>query len=244
MDVAEQISEHIAALEREGTHLATVAADLTAAVPPCPRWTVHDLVTHLGGVHRWATSIVREQLDDDPLDEPDAAFVAPAPGEDVRQWFRAGLADLVDALRAADPALQCFTFLPAPSPLAFWARRQAHETAIHRADAESATGAITPFPADFAADGIDELNAFVGRRRKFRHVDAPRTLAIRPDDADGWTITLAPDGVRAVAGAGPAEATVSGSASDLYLWVWNRPATIVVDGDQDVTALWRHVQIR
>ena len=244
MDVTEQVTEHIAALDREGTHLAATAADLTAAVPPCPQWTVQDLVTHLGGIHRWATSIVRDQLADDPLDEPGAAFVAPAPGEDVRQWFVDGLAGMVDALRAADPVLRCFTFLPAPSSLAFWARRQAHETAIHRADAESVTGSITPFPADFAADGIDELYAFIGRRRRFRHVDEPRTLAIRPNDADGWTITLAPDGIRAATGAGPAEATVSGTASDLYLWVWNRPATVVVDGDEDVAALWRHVQIR
>src|SRR6204780_1534249 len=51
----------------------------------------------------------------------------------------------------------CCGFLDAPSPLAFWARRQAHEPAIHRADAESAAGDVTPFPAVFAADGIDEL---------------------------------------------------------------------------------------
>lgn len=34
--------------------------------------------------------------------------------------------------------VDCWTFLDAPSPLAFWARRQAHETAIHRADAQLA----------------------------------------------------------------------------------------------------------
>ena len=49
------------------------------------------------------------------------------------------------------------TFLPAPSPLAMWARRQAHETSIHRCYAESATGATTGFDPTFAADGIDEL---------------------------------------------------------------------------------------
>ena len=39
--------------------------------------------------------------------------------------------------------MRCFAFLPAPSPLAFWARRQAHETGIHRADVESAGFACT-----------------------------------------------------------------------------------------------------
>jgi len=40
-------------------------------------------------------------------------------------------------LASAPPDLDCLTFLAAPSPLAMWARRQAHETAIHRVDAES-----------------------------------------------------------------------------------------------------------
>ena len=34
------------------------AADLSAAVPTCPGWTVTRLVRHTGIVHRWATQIV------------------------------------------------------------------------------------------------------------------------------------------------------------------------------------------
>jgi len=212
-------------------------------VPPCPQWTVRDLVTHLGGVHRWATSIVRDGLDHDPAPrEEDLA----TPGDrDVVDWFRDGHAALLSALRAAGPELRCYTFYAAPSPLAFWARRQAHETAIHRADAESAGGAITAFPTDFAADGIAELlTGFAARRRSFSRVDGPRTLGLRPTDAEGWTVTLAPDGVHSTPGSGPAEVIVSGTASDVYLWVWNRPATVVVDGDPDLTELWHHVRVR
>ena len=47
-------------------------------------------------------------------------------------------ANLIEALDSASPDLEAWTFLPAPSPLAMLARRQAHETAIHRYDAESA----------------------------------------------------------------------------------------------------------
>src|SRR5882757_9685981 len=206
--------EFVTQLEQDGARLAAVAG-LDSDVPPCPQWTVRDLVTHTGGVHRWATSIVRDRLDDDPASDDTPL---PSPGaRDVVEWFVEGHTELVQALRAADPDLQCWTFLPAPSPLAFWARRQAHETAIHRADTESATGPITPFAAEFALDGIDELHSFLARRPTFKHVETPRTIALRPDGAAGWTVTLAPDGVRAVAGAGPADATVSGSASDLYL---------------------------
>ena len=37
---------------------AASAADLSAAVPTCPGWTVTRLVRHTGIVHRWATQIV------------------------------------------------------------------------------------------------------------------------------------------------------------------------------------------
>lgn len=239
MQVAEQIDQ----LEQDGARLADAAGDLDAAVPPCPLWTVRDLVTHIGGVHRWAATIVRDRLDHDPA--PREADLAMPGAQDVVDWFREGHSDLVHTLRIADPTMQCYTFMPAPAPLAFWARRQAHETAVHRADTESARGAITPFPTGFAADGIDEMiNGFAARRHTFRHVDRPRTFAIRPDDAAAWTVTLAPDGVRAVSAAGPAEASISGSASDLYLWLWNRPATVKVDGDQDVADLWHYVRVR
>jgi uncharacterized protein (TIGR03083 family) len=238
-----QVAEHLAQLEDDGVRLADAAAALDAEVLPCRPWTVRDLITHVGGVHRWATSIVRDRLDQDPAPREDDLAV-PGPREPV-EWFREGHAELLATLRTADPDLQCYTFLPAPSPRAFWARRQAHETAIHRADAETAFGAITPFPASFAVDGIDEMiNGFARRRRSFRHVDAARTMAVAPDDAEGWTVTLAPDGVRSTPGVTPAEATVSGSASDLYLWLWNRPAPVVVAGDEDVAAIWRNVRVR
>jgi len=48
------------------------------------------------------------------------------------------------ALSAAPPDLRCWTFLPAPSPLAMWARRQAHETTVHRVDAELAAASVAP----------------------------------------------------------------------------------------------------
>jgi hypothetical protein len=50
------------------------------------------------------------------------------------------------------------------------APRQAHETAIHRADAQSAAGTKPEYPAEFAADGINELIMGFGRRRKYAPV--------------------------------------------------------------------------
>ena len=171
-----EIAEHIDALRREGDLLADAAerAGLDAAVPPCPSWQVRDLLRHTGYIHRWATRHVAE-CPDHVLDGPPEEEIlrGGAPDPELLDWFRAGHVALVETLTAADPALECATFMPAPSSLAFWARRQAHETAIHRADAESAAGKIPEYLAGFAADGIDELITGFGRRRKYQPAAAP-----------------------------------------------------------------------
>ena len=41
---------------------AIEGADLSTPVPTCPEWTLRDLVTHMGQIHRWVDGIVRERL--------------------------------------------------------------------------------------------------------------------------------------------------------------------------------------
>src|SRR6202042_448352 len=110
-------------------------------------------------------------------------------------WFLAGCEALTSTLSSADPQLQCWTFLPAPSPLAFWARRQAHETAIHRVDAELAGGEPGGVPAGLAADGVDELLlAFFGRGQDQPACADDRVLAVRAADAgQDWHVRLTGD---------------------------------------------------
>jgi uncharacterized protein (TIGR03083 family) len=237
--------DHLEHLHRDGLALADVAerSGLEAPVPTCPGWTLADLVRHTGGVHRWATRAVTEQLPE-PLDEPLEQVVGGFPADDVLlDWFRDGHARLVSALRSAPPDLAAFTFLPSPSPLSFWARRQAHETAVHRADAESAAGAVPAFPATFAADGIDELLVgFASRPRPPRPEVAERRLALQALDAGrSWYVQLGPSGVAVTTDRLEGATTVRGSASDLYLVLWNRqPAgEVEVRGDPAALDQWR-----
>lgn len=240
---AVEIAVHIDALRREGLRLvdAATAAGLDAAVPTCPDWRVRDLATHLGGVYRWAAGNVAHGSMTE--EQTDAAFVAPADGELI-DWLRAGHAGVVETLSTADPAVECFTFLPAPTPLAFWARRQAHETTIHRVDMELAAGEeITEVPAEFAADGVNELvGAFMARRGGRLRSEEPMSLAIEATDAGAaWTVRIGPEGREVTAGSGPADAAVTGRAHDLYLLLWNRIGAerVTVEGDPAVLALWR-----
>ena len=223
-------------------------AGLDAAVPTCPEWDVRALLAHVGMVHRWATGIV--------LLEPDASERSdfPAPETGVVDWFRSGHAALVQALRDAPADLDVWAFLPAPSPLAFWARRQAHETAIHRADAESANGRSPSFDREFALDGIAELlQGFYSRSRGRLVADPGFVLQVMPDDAPvSWTIQVGPesrvvtrqdaadhhtaDGVQA-------DCQLRGTASDLYLDLWNRERSGAtrVDGDAIPMQTWREL---
>jgi len=160
------IAEHIEHLRRDGARLVEAAgrAGLDAPVPTCPGWTVRDLVGHTGGVHRWAAShLTTGRPGPATAEETAPLFATPEDGK-LLDWYRDAHSELVDALTKTDPGVACWSFLAAPSPLAFWARRQAHETAIHRVDAESAGSSVTPVAPGFAVDGIDELlNGFLSR---------------------------------------------------------------------------------
>jgi len=250
------IREHLAALRRDGEVLAGVAAetDLDAPVPTCPEWGLRDLVRHLGGVHRWATTYVTtarsSPLDDDgDLERLVDGWPSDA---DLAEWFARGHAALVAGLESAPEDLACWTFLPAPSPRAFWARRQAHETAIHLADARSASGESASFPPAFAADGLDELlYGFGGRRRAGMTTTVERTLALRATDRDArWHVRLTPGDpgdIEVAPEDGDAECIVTATACDLYLLLWNRRALegLQVEGDRAVLGLWRQqVRIR
>jgi uncharacterized protein (TIGR03083 family) len=260
-----EIAEHLDELRRQG-ELLTVAADqagLAAAVPPCPSWQVKDLLRHTGYVHRWAARHITE-CPREVIDGPSEAEIlrGGATDPDLLDWFRAGHAALVETLTAADPAVTCATFMAAPSPLAFWARRQAHETAIHRADADLAVGAVPEYPPDFAADGIDELITGFGARRKYQPQPRPQAApasdegllrVVTTDTGDAWSIELRQGrlqprretGVDAANGAGHqagAGCTVIGPASGLYLYLWNRigatEADIATTGDPALLASW------
>jgi uncharacterized protein (TIGR03083 family) len=132
------------------------------------------------------------------------------------------------------------TFLPAASPLAMWARRQAHELTIHRVDVEQAAGEASAVDAAVATDGIDELLMAFAPRPRSLPLDTERTMAVHTTDtAHDWHVTMGPDGIVTTRQDGPADATLSGTATELYLALWNRGrGGITITGDEDVLTTW------
>ncbi|MFJ4860700.1 MULTISPECIES: maleylpyruvate isomerase family mycothiol-dependent enzyme [unclassified Streptomyces] len=240
-----EITEHVQALAREGELLAEVAerAGTDAAVPTCPGWRVTDLLRHTGSVHRWATAYVAERRLE-PVGFPDAPELV---GGELLEWFREGHADLVRALTGAPADVHCWTFLPTapPSPVAFWARRQAHETAVHRMDAESALGVVfSAMEPEFAEDGVDELlTGFHARPRSRVRTAEPKVVRVRAADTGAvWTVHLSAAPARTVQGdtGEPADCELTGEAAWLYEALWNRVplAGPGVTGDQALARLW------
>ncbi|MFF3464066.1 maleylpyruvate isomerase family mycothiol-dependent enzyme [Streptomyces sp. NPDC001984] len=242
-----ETADFLQTLDREGRLLAAAAerAGTEAKVPSCPQWQVRDLLRHTGAVHEWATGYAAEgHTAHRPIgDGPDLD------GDELVAWYRDSHHRLVDALAAAPPDLECWTFHPAPnpSPLHFWTRRQAHETTVHRHDAESARGGTpSPVGTDFAVDGIDELlRGFHARKRSRVRSEAPRVLRVRAVGADDgadavWTVRLS-DGppVTMCDASGEAAAELAGPADQLYLALWNRVPVPSVTGDASLATLWR-----
>ncbi|MFJ8185482.1 maleylpyruvate isomerase family mycothiol-dependent enzyme [Streptomyces sp. NPDC096105] len=233
---------YLGILEDEGRLLARAAeqAGTDSPVPACPDWRLRDLLRHTGAVHRWAAAFVADACATPrPIgDHPDLD------GAELVAWYRACHRTLLDTLRSAKPDVECFTFLPgAESALGFWARRQAHETAVHRYDAEAARGGDpAPVATDFAVDGVDELlRGFHARPRSRVRTPEPRVLRVRATDTDAvWTVRLSPEPpVTTRDAAGDAECEVSGPAAELYLALWNRLPLPSVAGDASLAALWR-----
>ena len=235
----------IDALRTEGRRMEHAVSRLSpeAPIPTCPGWLVRDLVRHTGRVHRWAGLVVSEGRLEPPsgLEE-----VIPRgwPADDLLvEWFREGHERIVRALEEAPPDLRCWTFIDTPSPRSFWARRQAHETSIHRLDAELVAGTPSGFDPDYAADGIDEMLVML-ITRPGRNPNAPRdmTLGVSATDvARRWTVAFGPDRAYGRREAGTAECTLSGPAAELYPFLWNRSerGDLRVEGDPDVLEQWR-----
>jgi uncharacterized protein (TIGR03083 family) len=210
---------------------------LQAAVPSCPGWSVSRLLGHVTKVHHWASWLVgggeRDQFE----------FSAPQDGR-LFEVYDAGLQEVLSRLRAAPDTLAVWTMTAAPSAKLFWARRMAHETAIHRVDANLAAGyGVEGFEPEFAADGIEELFTGSGARFDRSGLTGDRTISLTPlDSNDSWTLSIGPNllSCRPVA-LDHADLAIFGPASDLYRWVWNRAADddVALRGDLSLADRWR-----
>jgi hypothetical protein len=251
-------------LHRLGIEAELLAASvderrLEELVPGCPGLTLGETARHVGSHHRRAWWWIREGP------RPIEWQRAPAPGQSLPGFVRSGVAPLVAELSAHEPDEPSSTWWPADRTYGFWRRRMAHETTVHRVDVQGAAGIeIDEVAEDIAVDGIDEvLTLWFEHRLAELNITGTRahTVAIRtggrewlatadPDRTStrrAWSAEDDPPGDRpawvdpAEEERWTAEAVVSGSPMEVYLWLWGRVSNqrVQLSGDRDgIAQLW------
>jgi uncharacterized protein (TIGR03083 family) len=212
---------------------AVSGADLDAPVPSCPGWSIADLVTHTAGVHHsWTENVSRRIVDEDGLRARPAFH--PAPRTQLVEQFRTGAERLIETLAAAGPDDPVWNWSSTqPQTVAFVPRRMAHETSVHRWDAQAAVGNPRPIDSQLAADGVDEF-FYVHLPEEEGEPPAPGTVHLHQTDGPGeWFVTMAPDGVTVTREHQRGDAAARAAASDLVLMLWRRisPSDVEVLGD-------------
>jgi uncharacterized protein (TIGR03083 family) len=236
---------YVAAIRSNVDRLADAAeeAGLDAPVPSCPEWTVDDLTRHVGSVQRFWVGVVTSGS----TEVPDFSTLAAAPPDGDRfEWVRAGGHALADALAATPEDAPAWTFSGAGN-VRFWARRQAHEAAIHRCDAELANGSLGSIGADLAADGVDEFfELFALLPAASATKGGGETVHFHCTDREvEWLAELTPDGIVLRREHAKGDVAVRGSANAVMLAVWNRIGPdnpeLEVFGDRALLDRWRRL---
>ncbi len=231
--------DFVAAILREGEALADAAeSGMSYPIAVYPRWTVSDMVAHTGSVHRWVEQMVATPV----LEPPDRLRQEERDPRRLVTWFREGLVMLVGTLGRSDGTRPVWT-MAEDQTVAFWRRRMAHETVMHRWDVEDSVGDPTDIDVRLAATGIPEsLEIHLERPLAGTHIGgAGERIGLRCTDVEGaWTVILRGQGVTIEDGSERSDATLAGRAGDLWLTIaQRRGAGIEITGDQRAVAAFR-----
>ena len=255
MDYVGHFQREAAAFEAAARQAA--GAEAAPGVPSCPGWTVTDLVLHLGMVHRVVARVIGERMQRPPAPGGDPSWLclaeewngwlpprrapegAPLPAG-LLDWFGAGAAGLAEHFHAAEPGEPVWTWSPDHS-VGFWQRMQAIEAAVHRWDAENAVGTAQPLDADLAADAVAQTFEFMAPMRRAVAKAPPgqgeRFLLRRTDGPQTWAVQFDGDAVRLDAPDDQHDIQISGTASDLALFLWQRKVAGRLDVEGDTSLL-------
>ncbi|GAB3399005.1 maleylpyruvate isomerase mycothiol-dependent enzyme family protein [Flindersiella endophytica] len=233
---------------------AAAAAGPDAAVPTAPKWTIADLVEHLGQTQHWVAEIIERRITD-PTQLPMEMAVLPAdPGE-----WQAWLAESAQRVASAcsDDALDAPVFNAAGdgrSGTRFWMSSMVNEAVVHGVDATNTAGWPADIDADIAAALISNHLAMLTsptwemQRPESAHAirGTGQTLQLTATDhASAWFIERRPSGATWRLATQPADVTVTGPAQSLLLALTRRlPLTdreatgITLDGDTELARHW------
>ncbi len=216
---------------------------LGADVPNCPGWTVDGVLEHLSIGLGFGYPVAMAATPNTPADEVFATADWPAgtlTGRAALLRFSEIFAACISTFEATDPTMPCWTYA-GPGVAAFWFRRAAIETALHRIDVEEALATNDENLApDRAFDAIAETLEFALPFASSM-TDAPDgALVVESADIglhmragdDSSAIDLAPAG------------RITGDGHAVLCALWGRESSprrnvsVTTSGDGDVVAQW------
>lgn len=225
-------SRYLESIRSDAARVRLLAEHLDAAtpVPGCPGWTVDHLVRHVADVYLRQSAAITAGYRVPPGDPAGAAAV----GEGTAAYLDRGLAEILAAVDRPE-STPCWTWPQPRGRLAFWQRRMALETLIHRVDLEQAAGEEVTIARDLALDGVDEvLTLFLPRSLP---TDGPgfgvgeelRASVVIISVGASWGVEVRGTRAEVVVGGTRAAAYVSGEADALLLWLWGRGGDEALD---------------
>lgn len=194
---------------------ATAQRAPDAEVPGLDGWTALTVLEHLGDVYMHKVEVLR-------LGHPPDPWPPAGPDPEPFGWFDDALAQLLDELSSRPADEPAWTFVDFDRSVGFWHRRMAHESAIHRQDAEGAVGRRTPVDDVLAVDGIDEI---LGLFAAVPDADTEVTpVHGRVDVLAGgaaWSLNVGPRRLVVTPGPDPSTgSTLAGSPDAVLWWLW------------------------
>jgi hypothetical protein len=150
--------------------------------------------------------------------------------EDFLEFMGWGFAAITKALDVNRAERKTWSWHHSDFTVDFWFRRMAHETVIHRIDAELAAGSVTPIDEELALDGVDEVLDFLpllGSWPEAPNVDfgIVSIAASTKSRKRFWDVNFTSEEatVSATDEANPnARLVISGDAEAMDLYLWGR----------------------
>lgn len=224
-------TEHLLWLEDNTRWFSALPVEaLTAPVPACPGWDVEYVLNHLatglGLAYPYGMRTPPGQADmfgDVPWP------ATPAVGQACLDNFSAIMADCLAAFRSADPDMACQTYM-GPGRAAFWFRRAAIETTLHRMDVahaldQEAAHLTSRQASDAIAESVDLVLPFAAAQVG----DPNGSLHVTADGVgDSWTL-----------GAEPPLAQLSGPPGSVLAALWGRvDSHVEISGSRVAAQNW------
>ena len=206
--------------------LASAIPEVPVDVPGCPGWSTNDLAKHMAHVYLHQAFVVETGNKAE-----DKEHLAPYPRtDDVMEFMSWGFAAITKALEVSRAERKTWSWHHSDFSVDFWFRRMAHETVIHRIDAQQAVGTVSKIDEALAIDGVDEVLDFLplmGSWPEVPNVDfgIVSIVASTKNGSKVWDLHFTDQATTVSAADQPnpaARLVISGDAEAMDLYLWGR----------------------